>query len=131
VFAGGSPKFASYGASVGVHGASDQTGQETVEAGAATVSMARIVKNLGVPAPIIGKMVVTPAEQIVWLTPDDLRSMGATMTGKPAQVPTDQSGTSQPLRPAGFGFRTGTVVSRCSLKFRQPQMQNHQRSGKT
>jgi hypothetical protein len=35
VFAGGSPKFASYGASVGVHGASDQRGQETVEAGAA------------------------------------------------------------------------------------------------
>jgi hypothetical protein len=65
VFAAGTSKFASYSASVGVHGASDRTGRETVEAGAATVSMARIVKNLGVPAPIIGKMVVTPPNEIV------------------------------------------------------------------
>ena len=95
VFAAGSPKYANYNASVGVHGASDEAGRETIEAGAATVSMARIVKDLGVPAPIIGKMVVTPPDSIVWLTPDDLRSMGATMTGKPAQVPPDQSASPQ------------------------------------
>jgi hypothetical protein len=95
VFAAGNPKYANYNASVGVHGASDEGGRETVEAGAATVSMARIVKDLGVPAPIIGKMVVTPPDSIVWLTPDDLRSMGATMTGKPEQVPLDQSATPQ------------------------------------
>lgn len=87
VFAAGEPKFVSYSAFVGVHGAADENGQETVQAGAATVSMARIVRDLGVPAPIIGKMVVTPPSQIVWLTPDDLRSMGTTMTGKPEQVP--------------------------------------------
>ena len=87
VFAAGDPKYVSYGASVGVHGASDEAGRETVEAGAATVSMARIVKDLGVPAPIIGKLVVTPPDQIVWLTPEDLRSMGTTMTGRPAQTP--------------------------------------------
>jgi hypothetical protein len=96
VFAAGDPKFVSYSAFVGVHGASDENGQETVAAGAATVSMARIVKDLGVPAPIIGKMVVTPPDQIVWLTPDDLRSMGATMTGKPEQIPPNQSAGSQP-----------------------------------
>jgi hypothetical protein len=87
VFAAGDPKYVSYGAFVGVHGASDEAGRETVEAGAATVSMARIVKDLGVPAPIIGKMVVTPPDQIVWLTPEDLRSMGTTMTGRPQQTP--------------------------------------------
>lgn len=96
VFAAGSPRFASYSASVGVHGASDEDGEETPEAGAATVSMARIAKNLGVPAPIIGKMVVTPPDQIIWLTPDDLRSMGATMTGKPAQTPQNQPEAQQP-----------------------------------
>ena len=95
-FAAGAPKFASYSASVGVHGASDEEGRETVQAGAATVSMARIAKDLGVPAPILGKMVVTPPDQIVWLTPDDLRSMGATMTGKPAQTPLDQPAVQQP-----------------------------------
>ena len=87
VFAAGDPKYVSYNASVGVHGASDETGRETVEAGAATVSMARVVKDLGVPPSIIGKMVVTPPDQIVWLTPEDLRSMGTTMTGRPQQTP--------------------------------------------
>ena len=98
VFAAGSEKNASYTASVGVHGVSDKSGQETVEAGAATVTIARIAKELGVPPSIIGKMVVTPPEQMVWLTPDDLRSMGTTMTGKPAQVPTKPPSTS-PLSP--------------------------------
>ena len=87
VFAAGDPKYVSYGASVGVHGASNEAGKETVESSAATVSMARIVKDLGVPAPIIGKMVVTPPDQIVWLTPEDLRSMGTVMTGRPMQTP--------------------------------------------
>jgi hypothetical protein len=41
---------------------------------------------LGVPAQILGKMVTTPPDQILWLTPDDLRLMGATMTGKPDQT---------------------------------------------
>jgi hypothetical protein len=39
VFAAGSTKFASYGAQIGVHGASDETGRETVSSEAATVSM--------------------------------------------------------------------------------------------
>lgn len=91
MFAAGNEKYVSYSASVGVHGALDEDGRETNAAAAGTVSMARIVKDLGVPAAIIGKMVVTPPESIVWLTPDDLRSMGTTMTGKPAQVPTTET----------------------------------------
>jgi hypothetical protein len=86
-FAAGSQKFASYTANIGVHGAADADGQE---AGDATVSMARIVKELGVSEGIIGKMVITPPGEVVWLGPDDLRSMGVTMTGKPAQTPPDQ-----------------------------------------
>jgi hypothetical protein len=93
-FAAGTDKFANYGALIGVHGASDKSGRES---GTATVSMARIVKELGVPAGIIGKMVVTPPDQIVWLSPDDLRSMGTTMTGKPTQIP--PTATSEPQLP--------------------------------
>jgi hypothetical protein len=52
--------------------------------------MARIVKDLGVPPAIIGKMVVTPPDKIIWLSPDDLRSMGVTMTGKPDQLKAPQ-----------------------------------------
>ena len=92
VFAAGIEKFASYSANLGVHGASDKSGEEV---GDATVSMARMAKDLGVPARIIGKMVVTPPSEIILLSADDLRSMGATLTGKPSQVPTIAEPTSQ------------------------------------
>lgn len=85
VFAAGETKFANYGARIGVHGASDK-GVETVQSGAATVSMARVAKDLGVPPSIIGRMVVTPPNEMVWLSPADLRTMGTTMVGKPAQT---------------------------------------------
>lgn len=95
VFAAGSEKFVSYTASVGVHGASDENGQETAQSSAATISMARIAQELGVPPSIIGKMVVTPPDEIVWLTPDDLRSMGTTMIGGTAQPPSGPAPNSQ------------------------------------
>ena len=88
IFAAGETKFANYTAQIGVHGASDQSGQETSELGAATVSMARVAKELGVPPGIIGRMVVTPPNEMVWLSPADLQSMGTTMVGKPVQVAT-------------------------------------------
>jgi hypothetical protein len=76
--AAGPQKFVGYSADVGVHGASNSDGQEVGDA-----TVARVVKELGVPEKIIGKMVITPPSDVVWLGPDDLRSMGATMTGKP------------------------------------------------
>jgi hypothetical protein len=91
IFAAGNEKYAHYSSMIGVHGASDRSGRETVESGAATVSMARIVRELGVPPPIVGKMVVTPPDQVVWLGPNDLRSMGTTILGKPSQLATDQT----------------------------------------
>ncbi|MDN4986573.1 ATP-dependent Clp protease proteolytic subunit [Bradyrhizobium sp. WYCCWR 13022] len=93
VYAAGSTKFANYNAQVGVHGASDKQGEETVASGAATVSMARAAKDLGVPAAIIGRMVVTPPSEMVWLTPQDLQSMGTTMVGKPSQTPISPTAT--------------------------------------
>jgi len=58
--------------------------------------MARIVKELGVPEGVIGKMVVARPDEIVWLNPDELRSMGTTMTGKPVQTAPDQAVAIQP-----------------------------------
>ena len=83
-FAAGAEKYVSYSAAVGVHGASVD-GQETEGSRSATVAMAKVVKELGVPSSIIGQMVVTPPGQMVWLQPADLQSMGVTMTGKPGQ----------------------------------------------
>jgi hypothetical protein len=85
IFAAGQTKFANYSAQIGVHGASDESGAETVQSGAATVSMARIAKDLGVPPAIIGRMVVTPPSEMVWLSPSDFQSMGTSMVGKPDQ----------------------------------------------
>jgi hypothetical protein len=86
IFAAGETKYANYTAQIGVHGASDKTGEETVQSGAATVSMARVAKELGVPPAIIGRMVVTPPSEMVWLSPTDLQSMGTAMVGKPSQI---------------------------------------------
>ena len=93
VYAAGATKFANYTAQVGVHGASDKQGEETVVSSAATVSMARAAKDLGVPAAIIGRMVVTPPNEMVWLTPQDLQSIGTTMIGKPSQTPISSTAT--------------------------------------
>jgi hypothetical protein len=93
ILAAGSEKYASFSANVGVHGASNRAGQA---AGDATVSMGRAANLLGVPESIIGKMVITPPDQMVWLTPIDLRSMGTIMTGKPSQVPPKQDSPRSP-----------------------------------
>lgn len=98
VFAAGDTKYVNYTARVGVHGASDRSGNETQSSNAATVSMAKVAKELGVPPAIIGRMVVTPPSEMVWLSPADLQSMGATMVGKPNQVAVDET-PRQLLRP--------------------------------
>jgi hypothetical protein len=61
-FAAGDPKFAGDGALIGVHKASDRGGRETALSDAATLSMARFARELGVPSPIIARMVSTPPD---------------------------------------------------------------------
>ena len=86
-FSAGSRKFADYNSLIGVHGVADGSGGVTEETEAATRMMAQISKELGVPTDITDKIVATPPDQIVWLSPDDLRQMGATMIGRPALAP--------------------------------------------
>lgn len=83
MFAAGATKYANYSARIGVHGAATKDGQE---AGDATVSMARIATDFGVPSAIVGRMVVTAPADMVWLSPQELQSMGTTMVGKPDQT---------------------------------------------
>ena len=72
-----------YEAAIGVHGVSDKFGHETAQTEEATIAMARVASGFGVPPRIIGQMVATHAHEIAWLTPDDLRAMGAIMTDRP------------------------------------------------
>ena len=85
VFAAGNEKFASYEAAIGVHGVSDKFGHETAQTEEATIAMARVASGFGVPPRIIGQMVTTHAHEIAWLTPDDLRAMGAIVTDRPGR----------------------------------------------
>jgi hypothetical protein len=93
VFAAGIEKFANHEARIGVHGASDAFGRETARTEAATIAMARIASTFGVPPGIIRRMVITPARDIAWLSDDDLRGMGAIISGRtersPAPMPPD------------------------------------------
>jgi hypothetical protein len=61
--------------------------------------MARIAKELGVPPAIIGRMVVTPPSDMVWLSPQELQSMGVSMIGKPDQLAQPQTPNIQQLPP--------------------------------
>ena len=92
-FAAGTQKFASATATVGVPGAADRFGQD---AAGETPSIVRIVKELGLLDAIVEKMLVTRADEIFWLTQDDLRAMGAATTGRPGQVAPEQPRAVQP-----------------------------------
>lgn len=80
-FAAGNQKFVSVSAMVGAPGAADKTGQQ---AAGEIPSVVRVVRELGLLDAIVDKMLNTREDKIVWLTPDDLRAMGATITGRPA-----------------------------------------------
>jgi hypothetical protein len=82
IFAAGREKWVGSNAKVGVHSARDaKTGVMDPDADAATVRMARYVNQLGVPPLIAGRMVTTTADGMAWLTPVELESMGAHLTG--------------------------------------------------
>jgi hypothetical protein len=88
IFAGGNERIMHPVSHLGVHGASDAKGQETIISGSATIMMARKFKELGVPPAVIGKMVVTPPEKTVWLTSSDLSEMGVKIVRGLSSSPT-------------------------------------------
>jgi len=82
-FVAGNQKFVSATATVGVPGAANRLGQD---AAGEIPSIVRVVKDLGLLDAIVEKMLAAHEDEIVWLTQDDLRAMGATITGRPAQA---------------------------------------------
>lgn len=75
MFAAATRRYAANDALIGVHGASDG-GKDTTVAMAMTTAMARAAAELGVPPPIVGKIVATEPSRVEWLTHEDLISMG-------------------------------------------------------
>src|SRR5229473_7744688 len=79
-FIAGNQKFVSATAMVGVPGAANSQ-----DAAGEVPAIVRVVKELGLLDAIVEKMIAAREDQVIWLTQDDLRAMGATTTGRPAQ----------------------------------------------
>lgn len=66
---------------IGVHSTFIANGKDIQEVPAMTTFAARRLSAIGVPDQIIAKIVLTPPEQIYFLTLDDLWAMGVNVTG--------------------------------------------------
>lgn len=75
MFAAGVRRIASSDARIGVHSVSYRGAEITESQRAVTTKMARKAVELDVPAAVVSKLETTPADDMAWLTPDDLRSM--------------------------------------------------------
>lgn len=89
-FIAGGQKVVSATASVGVPGAALKTehqpkGNTPVLVQTEKPAIVRVVQKFHLLDAIVSKMLATPEDGILWLTLDDLRAMGATITGRPAQ----------------------------------------------
>ncbi|MBO0750637.1 MAG: hypothetical protein J2P53_00890 [Bradyrhizobiaceae bacterium] len=88
-FVGGSQKFVSTTATVSVPGAASDlqpTGKTPAVVRVETPSIVRVVKAMGLLDAIVTRMLATSEGDAFQLSVDDLRAMGATMTGKPTQL---------------------------------------------
>jgi hypothetical protein len=89
-FIAGSQKYVNATATVSVPGAAEKPeheakGNTPAIVRSETPAVVREVQKLGLLDAIVTKMLRTPEDATFTLTLDDLRAMGATMTGKPAQ----------------------------------------------
>jgi hypothetical protein len=83
IFAAGKERFAGDKARIGVHSANNPKLGETDDAKSSTIDMARFLAELGVPPPILGKLVTARPADMAWLTPDDLRLMKTNIATPP------------------------------------------------
>ena len=86
-FVAGNPKVVSATATVGAPGAAahqEPSGKTPAVVQGEMPAVVRVLKELGLLDAIITKMLAKSEDDIAWLTTDDLRAMGATVTGKPA-----------------------------------------------
>ncbi len=82
-FAAGHEKWASARSSLGVHGAANKDGKQDADSMTATIVMAKILNMMHVPPSVIGKMVITPPEEMVWLKLPDMKEWDVHVTGMP------------------------------------------------
>jgi hypothetical protein len=86
IFAAAKSRFVGPRAMLGVHSVS-VGGADNADAMALTTALARDLDQYGVPPSIVGKLVVTSPQDVVWLQAADLALMGVTFL-KPRAAPT-------------------------------------------
>jgi len=99
IFASGIQKFAENGARIGIHSGKDLNEKETDRSAVSTLVMARVLQSYGVPNRIVRQMEITAPDKMAWLSPDELRSTGATV-GTAAELARVRIET--PTRPAAI-----------------------------
>lgn len=85
-FVAGNQKYVSATATVGAPGAAarqEPSGRTPAIVRGETPSVVRVLKELGLLDAIVTKMLAKSEDDVAWLTLDDLRAMGVTVTGKP------------------------------------------------
>jgi hypothetical protein len=95
LFACGEPRFAHATARIGIHSARNRENQEDATSYTIDTWAGRLLKACGVPEYLIGKMITTPAEEMYWLTLEDLRAMNVHIDG---QIPQVESRAKRPFR---------------------------------
>ena len=112
IFAASPYKAIVAGARLGVHSTSVKTQDDP----AGATFEARNLAAYGVPPAVLGKMVVTPADQIAWLTSDDLQAMQAKIvtptSAPPAPAPIPATVTPPPTPSAQLAATTSSGGSR-------------------
>jgi hypothetical protein len=80
---------------IGVHSVSIEGGQENGSTMASTTEMARVLKELGAPPSVVGKLVTTGPDDIAWLSPQDMsgwaQSVESVQAAAQAQTTTETS----------------------------------------
>ena len=82
LFACGEPRFAHATARIGIHSARNRENQEDATSYTIDTWAGRLLKACGVPEYLIGKMITTPADEMYWLTLEDLRAMNVHIDGQ-------------------------------------------------
>jgi hypothetical protein len=80
IFFAARKRFMGRGCKIGVHSVSNERGKEDADSARITIEMSRLLVGLGVPLPIIGKIVATPPAKITFLDNRDLAELNVHRT---------------------------------------------------
>lgn len=115
-------KLLMHGARIGVHSAATSDGAETSGTKATTVDFARLAKEAGAPNSVVGKIVSVKPDEMLYLSDDELKLMGAHFIDddpipQPQISEPPQAANTHPPQPAASTSNKAKAVSGRLVKF--------------